>query len=59
MTQTFHITAHNPHGLDYDELHSTAEKAQQIVKRIAFRDGTDIRVNGTLVPLELIAALKG
>ena len=53
----FHITATNPHGLNYDEIHHSAEKAQQIVKRIAFRDGTDIRVNGHLVPMELIAAL--
>jgi len=55
----FHITATNPNGLAFDELHHTAEKAQQIVKRIAFLGGIDIAVNGTPIPMELIAALKG
>ena len=53
----FHIQADNPRGLAYDELHHTADKAQQIVKRIAFQGGTNITVNGYAVPMELIAAM--
>lgn len=53
----FRIQADNPNGLNFDEIHHTAEKTQQIVKRIAFLGGVNITVNGTPIPMELVAAL--
>lgn len=45
----FHITATNPHGLDYNYLIDEPLKAATILRNIFEMGGEDIRVNGNLV----------
>ena len=53
----FHITAHNPRGLNYDELHSTLPKAIQTARVILQRGGTEVTINGNLLPDHIVAAI--
>ena len=54
----FIVRADNPKGLDYEYLHGTIEAAKNTIKRIAFLGGTNITLNGQVVPMELIAVMR-
>lgn len=54
----FHVTAYNPKGLNYDELHSTLPKAIQVVRTILARGGQEVHINGNLLPDHVIEAIR-